>query len=109
MDSSLDQTIAALDGGLTGLSPSAATANIDGWISTLSGNESLAGIADDLRALRDALTSSPLDGAAIGDLLVRLGAQTTSAASTADAGASPQLSRLGGLLETAGNALSSRA
>lgn len=109
MDSSLDQTVAALDGGLTNLSPSAATANIDGWIDTLDGNESLGGIADDLRELRSALTASPLDGAAIGDLLVRLGAQTRSAASTADAGASAQLSRLGGLLESAGSALGSRA
>lgn len=108
MDAPLDQTLSALDGGLAGLSPSAATATIDGWIDTLAGNESLAGIADGLRSLKTALTASPLDGARIGDLLVRLGAQTRSAAATADPAASAKVARLGGLLENAGTALSSR-
>ncbi len=106
MDAPLEQTVAALDGGLTGLSPAAAAANIDGWIETLAGNESLSGIAADLRSLRAALTTQPLDGARIGGLLVRLGAQTRSAAATADPAASPAVARLGGLLENAGAALS---
>lgn len=108
MDAPLDQTTAALDGGITSLSPSAATANIDGWIETLAGNETLAGIADDLRSLKAALTAQPLDGARIGELLVRLGAQTRSAAATADPASSAKVARLGGLLENAGTALASR-
>lgn len=108
MDAPLDQTISALEGGLTGLSPAAATANIDGWIETLSGTESLAGIADGLHSLKAALTASPLDGARIGSLLVHLGAQTRSAAATADPAASVGVARLGALLENAGTALSSR-
>lgn len=106
MDAPLDQTISALDGGITSLSPSAATSNIDGWIETLSGNESLAGIASGLRDLKTALTSTPLDGARIGGLLTELGAQTRSAAATADPESSAKVARLGGLLENAGTALS---
>lgn len=106
MDAPLDQTITALDGGLTSLSPAAATSTIDGWIETLAGNESLAGVADGLRELKTALTASPLDGAQIGSLLVRLGAQTRSAAATADPASSVKVARLGGLLENAGAALS---
>ena len=106
MDNSLDQTITALDGGLTSLSPQAATSNIDGWIQTLSGNESLAGIAGGLRELKTALTSSPLDGGKIGQLLTSLGSQTTSAAATADPESSAKVARLGGMLEKAGTALS---
>lgn len=106
MDTPLDQTVTALEGGLTSLSPSAATSNIDSWIDTLDGNESLGTIADGLRDLKDALTASPLDGARIGTLLTQLGSQTSDAASTADAASSAQVGRLGALLSKAGQSLS---
>ena len=107
MATPLDQTVTALEGGLTSLSPSAATSNIDSWIETLGGNESLGTITDGLRDLKDALTSTPLDGARIGGLLTQLGAQTTSAASTADGASSAQVNRLGSLLSQAGKSLTS--
>ena len=106
MDTPLDQTVTALEGGLTSLSPGAATSNIDAWIETLGGNESLGVVSDGLRDLRDALTSTPLDGARIGALLTELGAQTHNAASVGDPASAAQVSRLGALLSKAGQMLS---
>lgn len=114
-DAPIDETLAALDslprtgagGSLTRLSPTAARDALDRWIAAMAGRETYAGIRGDLEALRDALAASPLDGPAIGRLLVRLGAQTRSAASVGDPRAAARIARLGGLLETAGTALTS--
>ena len=107
MSAPLDQTVTALEGGLTSLTPSAAASNIDSWIETLGGTESLGTIRDGLQDLKTALTSTPLDGARIGALLTQLGAQTSSAAQTADPSASAQVGRLGSLLTKAGQSLTS--
>lgn len=109
--SELDGTISALSGGLTSLSPTTAVSNIEGWESQLqsSGKPELTSIADDLAALRQELTSGKLDGSAIGQLLSKLGQQTTSVAGSAEAGSKEKLSTLGSLLTKAGSALGGNA
>ena len=101
----LGQTVSALEGGVTSIPPTTAASNIDSWIIALDGNESLGVVRDGLQDLKQALAQTPLDGARIGALLTQLGAQTTSAASTADPESSAQVSRLGGLLSKAGSML----
>lgn len=87
-------------GGLTSLAPDAAVANIDSWISTLEGNPDAAPVVENLRTLRTQLTTTPLDGAAIGQTLSTLGEQTTSVA-----GGDTALEQLGSALSSAGEML----
>ena len=87
-------------GGLTQLDPGAAVANIDGWISQLEGNADAAPVVENLRTLRTQLTTTPLDGAAIGSTLQTLGEQTTAAA-----GGDAALGQLGSALSSAGDML----
>lgn len=105
----LDQTLAALDGGITGLTPAAATGAIDQWTEALAGNETLAGIREGLVELKAALTAPRLDGQAIGALLVRLGHQTIQAGSVGDPSVAASVSRLGAVLHSAGQALTGSA
>lgn len=104
----LDDTAAALEADVTMLSPSAAVRVIDLWYDTLKNAErdDLHLIANLLDELREELQSDRLDGGSIGDLLLRLGTQTTAVAADADdARLSPKLERLGTLLTRAGTAL----
>lgn len=104
----LDDTAAALEADVTTLSPSAAVRVIDLWYDTLKNAErdDLHLIANLLGELRDELQSDRLDAGSIGDLLLRLGTQTTAVAADADdARLSPRLERLGTLLTRAGTAL----
>lgn len=87
-------------GGLTSLPGEAAISNIDGWISQLDGNPDFAPVVEDLRLLRGQLQESPLDGAAIGATLQRLGEATSAAA-----GGDTSLQTLGSALTEGGNAL----
>ena len=87
-------------GGLTSLAPGAAVENIDAWIATLDGNAAAAPVVANLRTLREQLTASPLDGAAIGATLVELGEGTMAAADGDGA-----LEQLGEALQNAGNGL----
>jgi hypothetical protein len=101
-DVTVDGTISALEGGTMSLAPSAAIANIDGWIETL-GNASFDGvedIVDSLEELRDELEDDDIDGEYVGEILMELGEDTAAAAGT-NAG----LSRLASLLSTAGERL----
>ncbi len=108
----LDQTVAALEGGYDTLAPRTAISVITTWYDTLKNSDrsDLHVIAQLLGELRDALGRDTLDGPAIGDLLLRLGDQTTAAAATAsDARLTPRLEHLGTILTRAGNALTSSA
>ena len=87
-------------GGLTSLAPSAALANIDGWIDQLEGNPDFAPVVEDLETLRGQLQATPIDGAAVGATLQRLGEATTGAA-----GGDTALETLGRTLTDAGNSL----
>ena len=110
-NSELDGTISALSGGITSLSPTTAVSNIESWESQLqaTGKPALTSIAADLGALRKELTSGKLDGSAIGQLLSKLGKETTATASSAEASSKDKLSTLGSLLTKAGSALGGHA
>ena len=103
--SALDETLNALQGGLSSVSPSAAVANIDSWHKTLSG-AGLTDIAADLAELKGLLTSGHLDGKAIGKVLSSLGHKTTASASGAPAADMSKLTQLGTVLSGAGKSLS---
>ena len=92
---------AAVDaGGLTSIAPDAAVANIDAWIAKLTGVAGAEGVVDGLGTLKTQLTTTPLDGAAIGATLSSLGEQTTAAA-----GGDAALESLGRTLSEAGSTL----
>ena len=100
----LDQTISALEGGLTSVPPATAVSVIDSFeqqVQSLGASE----IASNLSALKQLLTSGSATGSDIGQVLVQLGSQTTSTASSADASISSKLQQLGQLLTEAGNSL----
>ncbi len=102
--SELDQTISALQGGLTSVPPATAVSVIDSFekqVSSLGATQ----IATDLSQLKELLTSGSATGPAIGKVLSQLGEQTTSAASGADATVSSKLRQLGQLLADAGKSL----
>ena len=84
-------------GGLTNLAPSAALANIDGWIAQLEGTPAAAPVVANLRTLRSQLQASPIDGMAVGMTLSELGEQTTAAA-----GGDASLRQLGQALSQTG-------
>ncbi len=100
----LDQTIATLQEGLTFVPPTKALSLIDSFgqqVQSLGAND----IASNLSALKQLLTSGSATGSDIGQVLVQLGSQTTSAASGADASISNKLQQLGELLTELGNSL----
>jgi hypothetical protein len=104
----LDDTIAALEGGLTTLSIDAALRIVRLWEETLRGSDrpELNPLAELLSELHEALSADRLDGPAIGDLLVQLGEETTAAAAdTEDDRVGPALERLGTVLKAAGTSL----
>jgi hypothetical protein len=105
----LEQTAAALESGVTGLSIDAALAIVDRWHAEVLAEDELdlGDVAEGLAELRRLLAADALDGAAIGETLVRLGESTEIAAQQArDARLTPLLERLATLLSRAGNALS---
>lgn len=104
----LSGTVEAARGGLTNMAASAAVSNIQQWQQTLTAanNPALQPIVTDLQALEQALQAQPIDGAQVGQILSRLGEQTTAAASAAEAGTADQVRELGGLLSQAGSQLS---
>lgn len=104
-------TVAELERGLAVLPLSKAINRVDDWRRALLDTEleSLVPIADDLGALRDALTGEGIDGAAVGALLVRLGEATAAAADEAPEVVQASLARLGSLLRHAGGAMAGNA
>lgn len=107
----LDSTRALLEGtDITDVPLNRAVSFIGAWKQRLqqSGQENLSRIADDLDALESELQNQPMDGQAIGEILVRLGEQTAQAAETdAEGSTAEQLRRLANLLTQAGNQLAS--
>ena len=101
----LDQTISALQGGLTSVPPATAVSVIDSFeqqLQSLGKSE----IASNLSSLKQLLTSGSATGADIAQALTQLGSQTKGAASGADAALSSKLQQLGELLTEAGKSLS---
>ena len=100
----LDDAIATLQEELTSVPPTKALSLI-GSFQQQAQNLGKSEIASNLSALKQLLTSGSATGSDIGQVLVRLGSQTTSTASGADASISSQLQQLGQLLNEAGNSL----
>lgn len=105
----LDQTEAALDGPVTGLTPSAALGLVDYWrtaIADAGDVMDLSGVAAGLSDLRDLLSADTLDGTAIGNTLAGLADATNAAAAqVADERLTPRLERIATNLATAASAL----
>lgn len=101
----LDQTISALQGGLTSVPPATAVSVIDSFEQQVQGLGA-SEIASNLSSLKQLLTSGNATSQDIGQVLTQLGSQTTSAASGADAAVASKLQQLGQLLAEAGKSLS---
>ena len=108
MATRLDNTLAALRGGITGLALDKAVKNISGWEKALkdAGKPELETFVKDLAKLRGLLEGSDLDGEAIGKLMAKLGKATAKLAVDAPQTSSKKLSGLAELLQGAGKELS---
>jgi len=107
----LDTTVAALEAGITSVTPSAALRVVEHWEATLrnADDANLHPLADLLAELRDALAADRLDGRHIGDLLLSLGEGTTAAAADApEDRIGPRLEQLGALLTRGGRSLGAK-
>lgn len=87
----IDQTVQALNGSPSDVSPTDGTSVIDSWISTL-GSDSP--VSSSLSQLKQALQSSSPDGDEISSILLSLSEQTESAASSADGNTQSSLQEL---------------
>lgn len=90
-------------GGLTGLSPNEAVANLDEWIVKLGGVDGAEPLVGQLRQLKTALTDGDLDGTRIGGLLQEIGAETRRLA-----GGNQAVGGLGSALESAGEQMTAQ-
>lgn len=106
-----DGTVGALNADVASLDPSAAVGMIDGWQQRLRqcNEPELDPIADDLGELKQLLTGNPLNGAAIGAVLRRLGAATIAANQSGKYGVSSVVQRLGQRLQQLGDTLTGSA
>ena len=104
----LDETIAALESGPTGMTPTTALALVDHWRTECANatDADLGGVSAALGTLGDLLRADRLDGRAIGETLRGLSESTTAASGAAeDARMGPALDRLAALLARAAGAL----
>ena len=107
--SALDDAAAAIDSGISSITPSAALAVIGRWhgaCSQANAGVDLGAVASGLAALRDLLSADALDGRAIGDTLRALADDTAAvSAGLGEARWTPSLDRLSGALSRAAGAL----
>lgn len=99
----LDNTLSALQGGLTSLPPEAAVANIESWQQQL--KDAAPEVASTLGELKSALTGGGASGSSVGQLLAKLGSQASSAGASAGGDAGKKLQQLGETLTKAGGSL----
>lgn len=93
----IDQTVQALSGSPSDVSPTDGASVIDSWISTL-GSDSP--VASSLSSLKQALQSGSPDGDEISSMLMDLSEQTQSAASSADGATQSSLQQLASSLRS---------
>jgi hypothetical protein len=108
----IDQTIAALEGGVTTLNPDTGASIARTWMESLRQSDlpNLHHVADLLEQLEGGLRADRLDNRTIGDLMVRLGEGTRTAANEVDdARIMPRLDRLATVLTAAGRTLGASA
>lgn len=96
MNEQLQQTLQALQGGVTGVDPSAAATNVLNWQQTLSGMPGAEALVGHLSELQGILSSGDLQAAAT--LLPALADETERLAATAPAQDQEGLRRLAALL-----------
>jgi hypothetical protein len=106
----LEATVVSLESGVTTLSPSAARGIIERWLTVLADYPDLNDVATALGELRAALLDQPIDGRRVAQVMARLGARTTRAASQSeDDDVAAHLERLGSLLSKAAARLGATA
>ena len=98
----LDQTVQALGGSATAVSPTDGTSLIDSWISALGPDSD---ISDSLSDLKAALQGGSANSADIQDILSDLADQTESAADDADNSTQSSLQNLASSLRSFGKQL----
>ncbi|WP_104989789.1 hypothetical protein [Deinococcus sp. NW-56] len=96
MNEQLQQTLQALQGGVTGLDAGSAIRNISAWEQTLGGAAGASGLTSQLASLRSMLESGDTDGAAA--LLPSLADATEQAAQMAPAADQDGLRQLASML-----------
>ena len=80
---SINETVDAVNnagGDITAINPTAAVGVIDGWIGKLGSMPGTESVVADLQSLKGELTSGNVDGAKVGTLLNKLGAETAAMA-----------------------------
>lgn len=103
----IDSLVEALENDLTSIDTDQALSIIDEWYTILhkSEEESIKEIANGLKQLKQVLKRSKAKGADIGEVLTKVGDQTTEAASSAGRGLKGRIQRLGKQLSKAGKSL----
>ena len=99
----LDATIESLEKEVDNETTRGAQTSINGWIKTLGEHEELKDIAEDLKSLKEAITSG--DGKEIVKLMTKLGKETTAAAAKAEGGDADKVKKLGSVLTASAKAI----
>lgn len=94
-----EQTVQALSGSPTSVSPTDGASLIDSWIDSLGESSPLTG---ELSSLKNALQSDAPDSSEISSILISLSQQTAAAASQAGGDAQGSLQQLASALESFG-------
>lgn len=103
----LDATITYLEGLPTGVDTESAVSSVSAWMGTLKadGRPELQAVESELKTLMGLLTSSKLDGAAIGNVMIRLGDLTRQTTALAEGPIAGRLTKLAEWLTKAGKAM----
>lgn len=97
MNEQLQQTLSALQGGITSVDPSTAASNVSSWHQTLNGVPGAETLCNHLAQLKTALESGDLQGAA--SILPGLGSETQKLAASAPAADQQGLQQLAAALQ----------
>jgi len=103
----LDATITYLEGLPTGVDPESAVSSVSAWMGSLKadGRPELQAVENELKTLLGLLTSSKLDGPAIGNVMIRLGDLTSQTTPLAEGPIATRLTKLAEWLTKAGKAM----
>ncbi len=97
-------TMKAIEAGLTSMDPAKAVKNLEAWEAHLETVEvtGAKGLAGDLKRLRSALGKDPVDGAAVGALMAKIGESTAKIAGRAEGARKKQVEGLAEALKASG-------
>jgi ABC-type transporter Mla subunit MlaD len=107
----LGALLEALEGGVTALDPEAAIAVIDQWEAALKDTKDkpLKEVSSSLKELKKLLKGKKTEASELGEVLTKLGEQTTEAAAEAERGTKGQLQKVGKALSKVGQSLDSES